>query len=177
MILFSSIHVSFLLSIILEESQAWTSCVPLKGALYCLLGNPIGVCLANLHDWECIAVTWPAIVRSGLSSAMSLEKPSIVRLFDDLADKIHRHYETIGIDFSVGKTLLHFQNEMVIVKNRYCFERTVSGECLQRSYFITLYLNTALVTSHSWTSTGTFGGLDPLLPGHCCFYSYHFLSN
>ncbi|MEQ2278314.1 Proteasome activator complex subunit 4B, partial [Xenotaenia resolanae] len=70
-----------------------------KGALYCLLGNHNGVCLANLHDWECIALTWPGIVRSGLSSAMSLEKPSIVRLFDDLADKIHRQYETIGIDF------------------------------------------------------------------------------
>uniref|UniRef100_A0A8C9XEB7 Proteasome activator subunit 4 n=1 Tax=Sander lucioperca TaxID=283035 RepID=A0A8C9XEB7_SANLU len=66
-----------------------------KGALYCLLGNHSGVCLANLHDWDCIALTWPAIVRSGLSSAMSLEKPSIVRLFDDLADKIHRQYETI----------------------------------------------------------------------------------
>uniref|UniRef100_A0A8D3CRE5 Proteasome activator subunit 4 n=2 Tax=Scophthalmus maximus TaxID=52904 RepID=A0A8D3CRE5_SCOMX len=76
-----------------------------KGALYCLLGNHSGVCLANLHDWDCIALTWPAIVRSGLSSAMSLEKPSIVRLFDDLADKIHRQYETIGMDFSVRKTL------------------------------------------------------------------------
>uniref|UniRef100_A0A8C5A3D9 Proteasome activator subunit 4 n=1 Tax=Gadus morhua TaxID=8049 RepID=A0A8C5A3D9_GADMO len=73
-----------------------------KGALYCLLGNHSGVCLANLHDWDCITLTWPAIVHSGLSSAMSLEKPSIVRLFDDLADKIHRQYETIGIDFSVS---------------------------------------------------------------------------
>lgn len=76
-----------------------------QGALYCLLGNHSGVCLANLHDWECIALTWPAVVRSGLSSAMSLEKPSIVRLFDDLADKIHRQYETIGIDFTVSLTL------------------------------------------------------------------------
>uniref|UniRef100_A0A674B5T3 Proteasome activator subunit 4 n=1 Tax=Salmo trutta TaxID=8032 RepID=A0A674B5T3_SALTR len=72
-----------------------------EGALYCLLGNHSGVCLANLHDWDCITLTWPAIVRSGLSSAMSLEKPSIVRLFDDLADKIHRQYETIGIDFAI----------------------------------------------------------------------------
>lgn len=67
-----------------------------------MLGNHGGVCLANLHDWDCIALTWPAIVRSGLSPAMSLEKPSIVRLFDDLADKIHRQYETIGIDFTVS---------------------------------------------------------------------------
>uniref|UniRef100_A0A3Q3F4X4 Proteasome activator subunit 4a n=1 Tax=Labrus bergylta TaxID=56723 RepID=A0A3Q3F4X4_9LABR len=82
-----------------------------KGALYCLLGNHCGVCLANLHDWECIALTWPAIVRSGLSSAMSLEKPSIVRLFDDLADKIHRQYETIGIDFSsVVNTGISFEH-------------------------------------------------------------------
>ncbi|XP_029305181.1 proteasome activator complex subunit 4A isoform X1 [Cottoperca gobio] len=73
-----------------------------KGALYCFLGNHSGVCLANLHDWDCIALTWPAIVRSGLSSAMSLEKPSIVRLFDDLADKIHRQYETIGVDFAIA---------------------------------------------------------------------------
>ncbi|KAG9484281.1 hypothetical protein GDO78_009934 [Eleutherodactylus coqui] len=72
-----------------------------KGALYCLLGNHGAVCLANLHDWECIVQTWPAIVSSGLSKAMSLEKPSIVRLFDDLAEKIHRQYETIGLDFSV----------------------------------------------------------------------------
>uniref|UniRef100_A0A8B9T6E1 Proteasome activator subunit 4 n=1 Tax=Anas platyrhynchos TaxID=8839 RepID=A0A8B9T6E1_ANAPL len=72
-----------------------------KGALYCLLGNHSGVCLANLHDWDCIAQTWPAIVSSGLSQAMSLEKPSIVRLFDDLAEKIHRQYETIGLDFVV----------------------------------------------------------------------------
>nr|XP_015218489.1 PREDICTED: proteasome activator complex subunit 4 isoform X1 [Lepisosteus oculatus] len=75
-----------------------------KGALYCLLGNHNGVCLANLHDWDCIAQTWPAIVSSGLSSAMSLEKPSIVRLFDDLADKIHRQYETIGLDFGIPES-------------------------------------------------------------------------
>lgn len=74
----------------------------IQGALYCLLGNHGGVCLANLHDWDCITQTWPALVRSGLSPAMSLEKPSIVRLFDDLADKIHRQYETIGINFSVS---------------------------------------------------------------------------
>lgn len=92
--------------------------VGVKGALYCLLGNPIGVCLANLHDWDCIALTWPAIVRSGLSSAMSLEKPSIVRLFDDLADKIHRHYETIGIDFSVRKTLLSDDYRMIVITSQ-----------------------------------------------------------
>uniref|UniRef100_A0A673CDK3 Proteasome activator subunit 4a n=1 Tax=Sphaeramia orbicularis TaxID=375764 RepID=A0A673CDK3_9TELE len=88
-----------------------------KGALYCLLGNHSGVCLANLHDWECIALTWPAIVRSGLSSAMSLEKPSIVRLFDDLADKIHRQYETIGIDFSIPAECCAVANQLMVTGN------------------------------------------------------------
>uniref|UniRef100_A0AAR2INB5 Proteasome activator Blm10 mid region domain-containing protein n=1 Tax=Pygocentrus nattereri TaxID=42514 RepID=A0AAR2INB5_PYGNA len=73
-----------------------------KGALYCLLGNHNGVCLANLQYWDCIALMWPAIVRSGLCPTMYLEKPSVVRLFDDLADKIHRQFETISIDFSVS---------------------------------------------------------------------------
>uniref|UniRef100_A0A8C1X656 Proteasome activator subunit 4a n=1 Tax=Cyprinus carpio TaxID=7962 RepID=A0A8C1X656_CYPCA len=75
-----------------------------KGALYCLLGNRSGICLANLQYWDCITLTWPAIIRSGMSPCMSLEKPSVVRLFDDLADKIHRQYETIGVDFSVKPT-------------------------------------------------------------------------
>ncbi|XP_061914340.1 proteasome activator complex subunit 4A [Entelurus aequoreus] len=88
-----------------------------KGALYCLLGNHSGMCLANLHDWDCIALTWPAIVRSGLSSAMSLEKPSIVRLFDDLADKIHRQYETIGIDFSIPVESCDVAKQLMVTGN------------------------------------------------------------
>lgn len=93
---------------------------PSQGALYCLLGNHIGVCLANLHDWDCIVQTWPAIVRSGLSSAMSLEKPSVVRLFDDLADKVHRQYETIGLDFAVrASTFLLWRPRGCITKQDY----------------------------------------------------------
>ncbi|XP_054654643.1 proteasome activator complex subunit 4A [Dunckerocampus dactyliophorus] len=88
-----------------------------KGALYCLLGNHSGVCLANLHDWECIVLTWPAIVRSGLSSAMSLEKPSIVRLFDDLADKVHRQYETIGINFSIPVESCDVAKQLMVTGN------------------------------------------------------------
>lgn len=99
-----------------------------KGALYCLLGNHNGVCLANLHDWDCIAVTWPAIVRSGLSSAMSLEKPSIVRLFDDLADKIHRQYETIGIDFSIPSECCAVAKQLMVTGNPLSAEPVPSDE-------------------------------------------------
>lgn len=91
---------------LLEPARTDVTQQQFKGALYCLLGKHGGLCLANLHDWDCIALTWPALVRSGLSRAMSLEKPSIVRLFDDLADKVHRQYETIGIDFTVPQSTL-----------------------------------------------------------------------
>ncbi|KAI4905889.1 hypothetical protein NFI96_014094 [Prochilodus magdalenae] len=88
-----------------------------KGALYCLLGNHIGVFLANLQYWDCIALTWPAIVRSGLSPSMSLEKPSVVRLFDDLADKIHRQYETIGTDFTIPQSCVDVAMKIMNSKN------------------------------------------------------------
>uniref|UniRef100_A0A8C5MEZ8 Proteasome activator subunit 4 n=1 Tax=Leptobrachium leishanense TaxID=445787 RepID=A0A8C5MEZ8_9ANUR len=89
-----------------------------KGALYCLLGNNGTSCLANLHDWDCIVQAWPAIISCGLSKAMSLEKPSIVRLFDDLAERIHRQYETIGLDFSVS--VFHTKCRTCCVLTRVC---------------------------------------------------------
>ncbi|XP_061414922.1 proteasome activator complex subunit 4 isoform X2 [Lethenteron reissneri] len=83
-----------------------------KGALYCLLGGHGSTSLANLHDWDCISRTWPALVASGLSQTLSFEKPSIVRLFDDLAEKIHRQYETIGLDFSVSEKCIEVASRM-----------------------------------------------------------------
>ncbi|XP_028809979.1 proteasome activator complex subunit 4B isoform X2 [Denticeps clupeoides] len=105
-----------------------------KGALYCLLGNHGGVCLANLHDWECIALTWPAIVRSGLSPSMSLEKPSIVRLFDDLADKVHRQYETIGIDFTVPDRIVQLGNHLTESRHPCLSNTTPTDQELQEGF-------------------------------------------
>uniref|UniRef100_A0A8C1F697 Proteasome activator subunit 4b n=1 Tax=Cyprinus carpio carpio TaxID=630221 RepID=A0A8C1F697_CYPCA len=112
---------------LLEPTRTDVTQQQFKGALYCLLGNHCGVCLANLHDWECIAQTWPAIVRSGLSSAMSLEKPSIVRLFDDLADKVHRQYETIGIDFTVSSVACFLIFEHKLWYNVVCQQELEQG--------------------------------------------------
>uniref|UniRef100_A0AAQ5YND7 Proteasome activator Blm10 mid region domain-containing protein n=1 Tax=Amphiprion ocellaris TaxID=80972 RepID=A0AAQ5YND7_AMPOC len=71
-----------------------------KGALYCLLGVHSGVCLASTRDWDCVGAVWPALVCCGLSPSMNLEKPSIGRLLDDIADRIHRQHDTIGIYFT-----------------------------------------------------------------------------
>lgn len=73
-----------------------------QGALYCLLGVHTGVCLASVRDWDCVGDVWPALVRCGLSPSMTLEKPSIGRLLDDVVDRIHRQHDTIGIYFTVS---------------------------------------------------------------------------
>uniref|UniRef100_A0A672JH14 Proteasome activator subunit 4b n=1 Tax=Salarias fasciatus TaxID=181472 RepID=A0A672JH14_SALFA len=72
-----------------------------KGALYCLLGAHSGVCLASAWDWDCVGEVWPALVRCGLSPSMTLEKPSIGHLLDEVTDRIHRQHDTIGIYFIV----------------------------------------------------------------------------
>lgn len=130
-----------------------------QGALYCLLGNHSGVCLANLHDWECITLTWPGIVRSGLSSAMSLEKPSIVRLFDDLADKIHRQYETIGIDFSVRKTSSLTQFLLTVIETpMLCLEIGLKLTNNLHKYIIKLKFCTKFkIQSHEFTNNYDLG--------------------
>lgn len=78
-----------------------------QGALYCLLGAHSSVSLASARDWDCVGEVWPALVRCGLSATMSLEKPSIGRLLDDIIDRIHRQHETVGICFTVSNMFIN----------------------------------------------------------------------
>ncbi|CAF90544.1 unnamed protein product [Tetraodon nigroviridis] len=73
-----------------------------KGALYCLLalhGSPLH---AGGRDWDCVGQVWPALVRCGLSPVVSLDKPSLAHLLDDIIDRIHRQHHTVGIYFTVS---------------------------------------------------------------------------
>ncbi|XP_058477820.1 proteasome activator complex subunit 4B isoform X2 [Solea solea] len=83
-----------------------------KGALYCLLGVHSGVCLASVRDWDCVGEVWPALVLCGLSPSMTLEKPSISRLLDDIIDRINRQHDTIGIYFTVSETCVEIANQV-----------------------------------------------------------------
>uniref|UniRef100_A0A673BIM3 Proteasome activator subunit 4b n=1 Tax=Sphaeramia orbicularis TaxID=375764 RepID=A0A673BIM3_9TELE len=87
-----------------------------KGALYCLLGMHSGICLASMRDWDCVGEVWPALVRCGLSPSMSLEKPSICLLLDDITDRVHRQHDTIGIYFTVGNTATETQQYRLSIK-------------------------------------------------------------
>ncbi|KAM4716279.1 proteasome activator complex subunit 4B-like [Anableps anableps] len=88
-----------------------------KGSLYCLLGAPSGFCPATTRDWDCVGEVWPALVRCGLSHSVTLEKPSIGRLFDDIIDRIHRLHDTIGIYFTVSERCVEIANQIAQSKN------------------------------------------------------------
>ncbi|XP_071319028.1 proteasome activator complex subunit 4B [Trachinotus anak] len=88
-----------------------------KGALYCLLSVHSGVCLASARDWDCVGEVWPALVRCGLSPSITLEKPSICRLLDDVTDRIHRQHDTIGIYFTVSETCVEIANGIAQSEN------------------------------------------------------------
>lgn len=90
------------LNIIVLILGDFTRAVLSQGALYCLLGAHSSASLASSRDWDYIGQVWPALVRCGLSPTMSLEKPSIGRLLDDVADRILRQHDTIGIYLTVS---------------------------------------------------------------------------
>ncbi|KAM9425985.1 proteasome activator complex subunit 4B [Pholidichthys leucotaenia] len=83
-----------------------------KGALYCLLGVYSGVSQACTRDWDCVGEVWPALVRCGLSPKMTLEKPSVGCLLDDIIDRILRQHDTIGINFTVSERCVEIANQI-----------------------------------------------------------------
>ncbi|XP_042364278.1 proteasome activator complex subunit 4B [Plectropomus leopardus] len=94
-----------------------------KGALYCLLSLHSGLCQASARDWDCVGDVWPALVRCGLSPSMTLEKPSIGGLLDDVSDRILRQHDTIGIYFTVSESCAEIANNIAQSKNPApCFE-------------------------------------------------------
>ncbi|KAM9831639.1 proteasome activator complex subunit 4B-like [Neosynchiropus ocellatus] len=84
-----------------------------KGALYCLLGINSGFCLSSARDWDCVGAVWPALVRCGLSPSMTLEKHSVGQLLDDIIDRVHRQYDTIGIYFTISERCVAIANQIM----------------------------------------------------------------
>uniref|UniRef100_A0A8C5BUL5 Uncharacterized protein n=1 Tax=Gadus morhua TaxID=8049 RepID=A0A8C5BUL5_GADMO len=70
-----------------------------------------GVFLGSMRDWDSVGQVWPALVRCGLSPALTLEKPSVGRLLDAIMDKIHRLHDTVGICFTVRSARTHARTQ------------------------------------------------------------------
>lgn len=60
--------------------------------------------LVTKRNWEVIGRLWPALVQAQLKC----EKPSVLKLFDDVIDKLHNDIETTEIELMVSERCIHF---------------------------------------------------------------------
>ncbi|XP_078000645.1 proteasome activator complex subunit 4-like [Glandiceps talaboti] len=77
-----------------------------KGALYVLLGQREWW-FAITHDFKLLSQIWPAIVEAGHS-----EKPSIMKIIEEMVNKIHRHYQTIVIHTQVTDNSVKYATQL-----------------------------------------------------------------
>ena len=68
-----------------------------QGALYIVLGENKRS-LVTKRNWEVVGRLWPALVQAQLKC----EKPSVLKLFDNVIDKLHNDIETTEIELVVS---------------------------------------------------------------------------
>lgn len=69
----------------------------MQGALYLVLGENKRS-LVTKRNWDVIMQLWPALVRAQLHC----EKPSMLKLFDEVIDKLHSDIETTELSLVVS---------------------------------------------------------------------------
>ncbi|XP_076463728.1 proteasome activator complex subunit 4B-like [Babylonia areolata] len=79
-----------------------------KGALHLILGSGNKRTLAIRRSWPTLAALWPAIAQS-----QQFEKPSILRIVDDIITKVVKAQETIVIKLSVSPECLETSRKML----------------------------------------------------------------
>lgn len=81
-----------------------------QGTLYVVLGSGKR-CLATKRSWEVIGQLWPAIVQ-----AQQSEKPSILRVVDDIIAKVSKNLESPGIEIKVNMCYGIYRRKDLLVK-------------------------------------------------------------
>ena len=76
-----------------------------QGALFVLLGNNKNN-IAMKRSWEVSTLIWPAIVQSQHS-----EKPSILKVIDDIVRKVVKNVESAAIEIKVSPNKLKIYYE------------------------------------------------------------------
>ena len=76
----------------------------LKGSLYVILGNGKRN-MATKRSWEIISDMWPAITQ-----AQHSEKPSILKVIDDMINKVDKNMESPAIQTHVF--IVFFYNKL-----------------------------------------------------------------
>jgi hypothetical protein len=85
----------------------------LQGALYVVLGENKRS-LVTKRNWDVITQLWPALVQAQLHC----EKPSMLRLFDEVIDKLHTDIETTELSLVVSMQL-----KVLHLARRFAFEK------------------------------------------------------
>lgn len=81
------------------EKDSPSSHEEFKGALYVLLGKK-GRSVLTVSDWETLNTVWLAVV-----NAKHSEKPSVIKLLNDLSDCVQKYFETIWIEHRVPENV------------------------------------------------------------------------
>lgn len=79
-----------------------------KGALHLILGSGNKRTLAIRRSWETLSQLWPAIAQ-----AQYFEKPSILRILDDIITKVVKAQETVAISIEVSPECLETSRKML----------------------------------------------------------------
>jgi len=84
--------------------------VHVKGALYVVLGESKRS-LVTKRNWEVMTRLWPALVQAQLHC----EKPSVLKLFDDVIDKLHNDIETTEISLVVRAFIYRYYYDFLLL--------------------------------------------------------------
>ncbi|KAK7103315.1 proteasome activator complex subunit 4B-like [Littorina saxatilis] len=79
-----------------------------KGALHTILGSGNKRTLAIRRNWETLTELWPAIAQ-----AQHFEKPSILRIIDDIITKVAKSQETVAITIEISAESLETAQKMM----------------------------------------------------------------
>jgi len=80
--------------VLCEVVCMWWLCI--QGALFVVLGENKRS-LVTKRNWDVMTRLWPALVQAQLQC----EKPTVLKLFDDVIDKLHNDIETTEIKLVV----------------------------------------------------------------------------
>ena len=75
------------------------------------------------HSWEVMNIVWPALVQ-----AQHSEKPSILKLVDDIMDNLHKNIEAADLKLKVSEIIIIVQWNPTVTLLSHCGLVTPYGD-------------------------------------------------
>ncbi|XP_059159046.1 proteasome activator complex subunit 4B-like [Physella acuta] len=80
-----------------------------KGTLYTIQGQGAKSCLAIKRDWDTLSKLWPALVQ-----AQQFEKPSILKVIEDIMNKVFKGFETFAITIKTCDEVISAATRLIV---------------------------------------------------------------